>query len=239
MNLTYIFHSGFAIEDENLTIIVDFWQDPSGVLLRALRDKGAIYVLSSHFHPDHFNPEILSWAQERSGIHYILSKDIARHNRELFASDDPNITFLAKGQAYEDDNINVEAFGSTDIGVSWFIHAGGKRIFHAGDLNNWLWLGESTAKQSDKMQRMYLGELKDIYKKEQVMDVAMFPVDSRVGTDYMRGARQFIDKFQVGLFVPMHFSSMPVADAMAFEADATKAGIKFFKIGKPGDMITI
>lgn len=33
----------------------------------------------------------------------------------------------------------------------------------------------------------------------------MFPVDGRIGNGYTRGARQFIDTFQVGLLVPMHF----------------------------------
>lgn len=33
----------------------------------------------------------------------------------------------------------------------------------------------------------------------------MFPVDSRIGTDYMRGARQFIERIKTAAFAPMHF----------------------------------
>lgn len=36
-------------------------------------------------------------------------------------------------------------------------------------------------------------------------DIVMFPVDGRIGNGYTRGARQFVDQFHVGLFVPMHF----------------------------------
>ena len=37
------------------------------------------------------------------------------------------------------------------------------------------------------------------------IDLVMFPVDSRVGTDYALGAKQFLDKVQVKIFSPMHF----------------------------------
>lgn len=34
-------------------------------------------------------------------------------------------------------NIKIVAAGSNDSGVSWIVEVAGKRIFHAGDLNNW------------------------------------------------------------------------------------------------------
>ncbi len=37
-------------------------------------------------------------------------------------------------------------------------------------------------------------------------DVVMFPIDGRIGNGYTFGARQFIERFKVGQFVPMHFS---------------------------------
>ena len=33
----------------------------------------------------------------------------------------------------------------------------------------------------------------------------MFPIDGRIGNGYTLGGRQFIERFKVGLFVPMHF----------------------------------
>lgn len=33
----------------------------------------------------------------------------------------------------------------------------------------------------------------------------MFPVDPRLGTEYMRGARQFVEQIKTSIFVPMHF----------------------------------
>lgn len=242
MKLTYVYHSCFALEDKNITIIFDYWQDKENIINRMLENEGKIYVFASHFHKDHFNSEILSWAKNRSDIRYIMSKDIWRHRRSMFrelvAERPQQFTFLAKGQTYNDGFMNVEAFGSTDVGVSWCVETCGKRIFHAGDLNNWHWSDECTEEESLQYERMYLGELKDIYKKVRGFDVAMFPVDSRIGSDYMRGARQFVDKFDLSLFAPMHFTANPIEDANSFCEYAENKGVKFFKIKKEGDFIT-
>ena len=68
------------------------------------------------------------------GVTYILSKDIYKHRR---ASKEDADVWLAKGGIWSDDTISVWALGSTDSGVSWIVETEGKRIFHAGDLNNW------------------------------------------------------------------------------------------------------
>ena len=74
MILDYIYHSGFAIEAEGVTVIIDYYKDSSeterdrGIVHDYLLNRlGKLYVLSTHFHPDHFNREILSW-KERSNI---------------------------------------------------------------------------------------------------------------------------------------------------------------------------
>lgn len=54
-------------------------------------------------------------------------------------------------------------------------------------------------------EKQYLGELKDIRKVADGFDVVMFPIDGRIGNGYTLGGRQFIERFKVGLFVPMHF----------------------------------
>ncbi|GCB35864.1 hypothetical protein KGMB02408_28090 [Bacteroides faecalis] len=88
MILDYIYHSGFAIEAEGVTVIIDYYKDSSeternrGIVHdRLLKRPGKLYVLSTHFHPDHFNREILTWKEQRPDIHYIFSKDILKHHR--------------------------------------------------------------------------------------------------------------------------------------------------------------
>lgn len=82
MKLTYIYHSGFAIEGDGFTIIIDYYKDSDDnkskgiVYSELLKREGKLYVLSTHSHHDHFNREILKWQQERPDIIYIFSKDI-------------------------------------------------------------------------------------------------------------------------------------------------------------------
>ena len=58
MRLTYIYHSGFAIETEGYTILIDYFKDTGKtpdtgfVHDELLRRAGTLYILSSHFHPD-------------------------------------------------------------------------------------------------------------------------------------------------------------------------------------------
>ena len=140
MKLDYIYHSGFAIEADGVTVIIDYYKDSSeevfnkGIVHDYLLEKpGVLYVLCSHFHPDHFNREVLSWKKLRPDIRYIFSKDILKHRR----ASAEDATYINKGDTYEDEHIRIQAFGSTDVGISFLINLQGRRLFHAGDLNNW------------------------------------------------------------------------------------------------------
>ena len=133
MKLTYILHNGFALETEQSILIFDFWMDPAHVMDSVLQSQKPVYVLSSHFHEDHFTREIFEWKKQKSNITYILSKDILRHRR---AMKDEADAWLAKGASWSDERISVKALGSTDSGVSWIVETEGKHIFHAGDLSN-------------------------------------------------------------------------------------------------------
>ena len=75
MKLTFIFHSGFALETEQSILIFDFWMDPAHVMESVLLSKKSLYVLSSHFHEDHFNREIFEWKKIKPNITCILSKE--------------------------------------------------------------------------------------------------------------------------------------------------------------------
>lgn len=252
LKLTYIYHSGFAIQAPGVTILIDYWQDSAkgrggervtleiapresvrvigsseegageGWVKRWLEEAPAgeaFYVLSSHFHADHFNPEVLSWCAKRPEIHYILSADIAKHRRAPRSA----ATFIHKGESYSDGRLTVKAFGSTDVGVSFLLTLDGVTIFHAGDLNNWHWKDESTPEEVRKAEGDFLAELRDIRREVEAVDVAFFPVDNRMGSDYMRGARQFVEAIRVGLFVPMHYDEERAA-AAAFQAIAQANG---------------
>ena len=274
MTLTYIFHSGFVLETEQSILVFDYWMDPSGVMDGVLRSEKPMYVFSSHFHEDHFTKEIFEWKKLREGITYILSKDIYKHRR---ASKEDADVWLAKGGTWSDDTISVWALGSTDSGVSWIVETEDKaaikreqsqacldsaereqarpkvkRIFHAGDLNNWYakFLTDDNPDQqrySFEMEetfnpiaheKQFLGELKDIRKVADSFDVVMFPIDGRVGNGYTLGGRQFIERFKVGLFVPMHFTT-GFESSWRMKEFTDEKNIPFWEINREGETIGI
>lgn len=248
MTLTYIFHSGFVLETEKSILIFDYWLDVSGIVPPFLKKDKHVYVFSSHFHEDHFNSAIFEWRKQHKNITYILSKDIYKHRR---ANKEDADVWLAKGGAWSDDTLSVWALGSTDSGVSWIVETEGKRIFHAGDLNNWYarFLPEAVpgetiySEEFDEEidpiahEKQYLGELKDIRKITDSFDVVMFPVDGRIGNGYTLGGRQFIERFKVGLFVPMHFVASGFESAWRMKEFTDEKGIPFWEIKKEGETI--
>ena len=274
MTLTYIFHSGFVLETEQSILVFDYWMDPSGVMDSVLRSEKPMYVFSSHFHEDHFTKEIFEWKKQKLDITYILSKDIYKHRR---ASKEDADVWLAKGGTWSDDTISVWALGSTDSGVSWIVETEDKaaikreqsqacldsaerkqarpkvkRIFHAGDLNNWYakFLSDDNPDQqrySFEMEevfnpvaheKQFLGELKDIRKVADSFDVVMFPIDGRVGNGYTLGGRQFIERFKVGLFVPMHFTT-GFESSWRMKEFTDEKNIPFWEINREGETIGI
>ena len=177
MKLDYIYHSGFAIEADGVTVIIDYYKDSSeevfnkGIVHDYLLEKpGVLYVLCSHFHPDHFNREVLSWKKLRPDIRYIFSKDILKHRR----ASAEDATYINKGDTYEDEHIRIQAFGSTDVGISFLIDLQGRRLFHAGDLNNWHWSEESTEEEIRKANGDFLAEVKYLKEKASNIDLVLF-----------------------------------------------------------------
>lgn len=55
MKLTYIFHSGFAVETQSCVLVFDYWMDPADCMPVILSNGKPVYVLVSHFHEDHFS----------------------------------------------------------------------------------------------------------------------------------------------------------------------------------------
>lgn len=219
--LTYIYHDCFLLDTEKAVVVFDYWKDPlSGgkkdfpPMLEMINPDKPVYFIVSHHHKDHFSRRIFLWSDRFPEARYILSKDTFKAVKFMFrdgttysgpAPDINSVTVLEPGQSYEDSRLRIEAFGSTDIGNSYLVETEGKKFFHAGDLNAWIWKDESTEKEVNEALKNYNDILDILYQRHPVIDLAMFPVDSRLGTEYYEGARIFVRKFDVGIFVPMHF----------------------------------
>ena len=204
MKITFVAHSGFLIETPKCSLIFDYYEDPAGVLAPMLdRTRLPVIALSSHSHPDHFNPECIMWKHICNNIIYVISNDIYRKYRRRIDMSD--FVSLKRYERRDLGVATVDTFGSTDIGLSYMLTVDGCRIFHAGDLNNWHWTDESTPGEVRDAENRFTAELDRLTPLVRGADVAMFPVDPRVGTDYDRGARQFIERIEPKTFVPMHW----------------------------------
>ena len=239
MKLIYLYHSGFALLGDDFTLIFDYWKDSEsdgdGILHRELLKRpGRIYVFASHAHADHFNPEVLSWRLQRPDIVYLLSQDI----QALHEAEQAEAVWLKLGDSYSDERLSVHAFGSTDVGISFLVEVDGRKIFHAGDLNNWHWMDESPEEEWKRDEAFFLHELEDIAVCKAKMDVVLFPVDPRLGKEYMRGPLQFVKRIKTTIFVPMHFDEA-FEKASAFAPLAASEGTQVLTPVRRGETLNL
>ncbi len=193
MQVTFILHSSFFVELDQACLLFDYYE---GTIPET--DK-PLYVFASHCHGDHFSPAVFDLAQPGRPVQYILSQDIweSRVPQELRAQ----TLFVAPRGTYEVDGLKIATLRSTDQGVAFLIECGGKRIYHAGDLNCWVWDG-APRYQNDQMVQQYQEELRLLSGKE--LDLAFVPLDPRQGPDFDLGMRYFFEAAGARRVFPMH-----------------------------------
>lgn len=218
----YIYHDCFLLETEDAVVIFDFWKDPLSrdgdkdfpPLLGEFNHDKPVYILVSHHHKDHFSKRIFLWSQVLPHVKYIISKDVFSKVKYLFRENGnyqgpkpppEKVIVLKSGETYRDERVVVKAFSSTDIGNSYTLELNGMRIFHAGDLNAWLWIGESSIEEVENARKEYTRIIEDIKEDYPYFDIVFFPVDSRLEKEYWWGAKYFVEHIKTKLFIPMHF----------------------------------
>lgn len=222
--ITYIWHDCFMVVTESFQLVFDYWTDPTldnkgNELPQFIKDADKalpIYFLVSHHHKDHFNKLIFEWRSLFKSVKFIISKDVERHIAYMLRPtstftgkrpDSESIVILKPGEIFTDSLLKIEAFGSTDIGNSYYLssRSSSTSFFHAGDLNAWIWKDESTVAEVNEAISKYENVLDEISASHPEIDYVMFPVDSRIGTDYFTGASMFVSRINVKHFFPMHF----------------------------------
>lgn len=208
MEIRYIYHSCFMVETDDAIVVFDYWKDPNGRLIEHLQKSGKqVYAIVSHFHEDHYNPEILQWGRGETEWakkpRLLLSYDTVkkRHVDNELAYD-----IMRPEHCYEDEYIKATYFRSTDIGVSVAItFADGTNIFHAGDLNNWYFPeGENLKLTPYEMEGLYMSIVRDVQAVFPHFNAVMFPLDPRLEKEMLRGAMQWLNKIYVDNMYPMH-----------------------------------
>ncbi len=190
MKVTYIYHSGVMIESKTCVLLFDYWK---GKLTFPAGKRR--YVFVSHAHHDHYNPEVMEM-----GATVIADEAIENQGKK-------DVYSVKSGDTLILDDLRVYVYGSTDEGVSFLVEHEGKRLFHSGDLNDWHWKDESTFDEIKEANKKFNAELDKIPLLP--LDLAMFPVDARMGSDFDEGAIVFIKRFKPDYFLPIHFTAHP------------------------------
>ncbi len=256
LTLTYIYHSCFLIKAKGIcSMIFDFWKPDAESFqshyakqeipsfITDLDPEEPFYVIVSHHHKDHFNPSIFNWIKVLPKVHYIISNDVFKFARHLIKElPEGYVTVLRNGESFSQGSFNIKAYPSTDIGNSYVVSLQGENgrmidIFHAGDLNAWLWLDESSEQEIRKMMGDYLAALREIKKDHPRLDIAMFPVDSRLGRGYETGAKELLRSIQVDRFFPMHFGLGEPEERRQRERDARR--FTLFALPDQGEYIAL
>lgn len=199
--VTFYHHSGFSVAVKDTLLVFDYWEGEN----RELPEKYRItndsfegykqaFVFISHSHPDHMDPVVFTWKAD-CPITYIVGYDaaIGTRGRRMSPGDEMPLA----------PDIRAKAFDSTDLGVSYLVQIYGLNIFHAGDLNLWHWRQESTLREIEAAEEAYQAAVAPITKE--TIDLAMFPVDPRMGPMFDAGANHFILAVKPKLMIPMHW----------------------------------
>ena len=202
MNVTYIHHSGFLVETGRWYYLFDY---ESGCL-PPLDVTKPVFVLSSHSHGDHYNPKIFP-KLESMGMQCIcpiLSDDI-------YPEGERNALYVAPEQEYDlGESRKLTTFRSTDLGVAFLIEDREDLIYHAGDLNDWVW-DEETDAYNQQMTMDYRNQISLLAGKlgGREIDVAFVVLDPRQEKDYDRGLCCFLENIAAKQIYPMHYWDDP------------------------------
>ncbi len=207
MIVTYLDHSGFAVELEPCVLLFDYHQ---GELPLWEKEK-AIYVFVSHKHRDHFNMKIFDLADRYPKVHYFLGSDIKLSKKYLERNHVPasvkeKITNVGKNKSLCWDEfgigaLEIQSLRSTDAGIAFIVQTQGRCIYHAGDLNWWHWEGEPYP-FNENMEQNYKREIGSIEGMH--FDAAFVPLDPRLEKAYGWGMDYFLTHTKADYVFPMH-----------------------------------
>lgn len=190
MKIYPIYHSGFMVELEKHILLFDYYKKD----LPITQSEKPLYVFVSHRHQDHYHPDIFEKTKNFSKRKFIFSDDIS------YIKD---VHFMHPDEILHLDDLKISTLQSTDCGVAFIIECEGKRIYHAGDLNCWLW-EDFPQDQNEQMMSSFMKEMKKIEGMH--FDLAFIPLDFQLSdTHSILGIEIFNQMTDTSVVFPMHY----------------------------------
>ncbi len=196
MKITYLHHSGFLAELDCCCLVFDYFNKG----LTRLPDK-PVLIFASHAHHDHYDPGIFRFVRPDQSVTAILSRDIRRLPAGM------EVLRVSPGRDYDlPFGIRLTTLRSTDAGVAFYLKTPEGCIYHAGDLNEWVWAGESE-QYNKQMIGSYRHEIDKLHGLP--VDCAFVPLDPRQEDDYARGLLYVLRVLAPKHVFPMHYWGKP------------------------------
>lgn len=199
MRVTYLEHSGFLVEWEDILCLFDCAGGP----LPEMDPDRHLYVFISHGHSDHFNPEIFSLCRRQTRRTFLMSSDIRaapdKESGTVVIRMSPDRKRVITGPAA--GPLLVRTLPSTDAGVAFVVSYAGRTIYHAGDLHWWAWPGDSPEEERD-MKNRFFNEIVKI--KGLTLAAAFLPLDPRLEGNFWLGFDAVMRAARVEHAFPMH-----------------------------------
>lgn len=193
VKIDYIYNSGFTIETENYFLVIDYYTGD----LEINTDKELVFLVT-HGHEDHYTKDIFKYKDKAK---YIISFDVDGIN------EDENIKIVKPYDSLNAFGLDLNVFGSTDEGSSYYFSVDGIKFFHSGDHNWWAWEDMGPQREIER-EAEYKTEIDKLYKLNQEIDIAFVPVDPRLKHNYYLAGKYFIEKIKPKYFIPMHFGNI-------------------------------
>ena len=222
MKITYLDHSGFAVEYQKYVLIFDWYKGK----LPEFDSEKEIYVFSSHSHYDHFDRKIFELENIYPNVRYVLSADITEKPVPS------KVWFVIADKEYRIGNLKVQTLHSTDAGVAFLVYVDDRIIYHAGDLNWWYWEEEDDETWNEPMRQAYQKEIAKIEGEE--IDYAFFPLDSRQGEESVLGINYFMQHTNTKIVFPMHMWGYDILDKFLKNSVSEPYRERIVKVKEPG-----
>ena len=101
-----------------------------------------------------------------------------------------------------ESSVKIRAFRSTDEGVAFLLETEGKGIYHAGDLNNWVWDGEPEADNKRMSEKFH----KELENERHPYRCGFYALRSKAGKRFLSGMDDFMKTVGADVGVPLCIS---------------------------------
>ncbi len=210
MKITSMGYSGFVVETDKFNFIFDYYTGEIPDL--SPRKETFVFVTSSRY--DHMNPEVFELAGTMKKVRYILSSDIPKSVPEKYGI--KNCIFVEPGKRLQLETgrgrVKIRALPSTGAGVALLVITKNETLFHAGELNLWLWDGMSEREVYDltKAYKEYTSIL-----RKYIIDVAFLTLDNRQKQYAFLNIDYLMQHFKIKNCIPMHYcGSSKICDVL-------------------------